>query len=291
MKTPPPAARVFLTGASSGIGLATARALTAAGHEVWGTSRRVEHLPTDLPRFHPVALDLNDLAALPGIFCAAQAEAGGTFNVLVNNAGDAWFGPAAELPPEALRRQFETLALAPFTLVQLALPAMRAAGGGLIVNVTSVAGRLHLPYAAAYNGAKAALSALTATLRIEEADLASGVHFVDLQPGDIRTGFNAAVTRTAGFDDHPGLAAAAARQTLRASDRDIASAPPPELVANVVRRLAERRGARTLPPLLTVGMFSQARLGPLAVRFLPVRLLHWTLRHHFGLRRPPGPAR
>ena len=287
MKTlPSPAARVFLTGASSGIGLATARVLTAAGHEVWGTSRRLERLPTDLPRFHPVALDLNDLAALPHVFHAAQAEAGGMFDVLVNNAGDAWFGPAADLPTEALRRQFETLALAPFTLVQLALPTMRVAGGGLVVNVTSVAGRLHLPYAAAYNGAKAALSALTATLRIEEADLASRVHFVDIQPGDIRTGFNDAVTRTAGFDDHPGPAAAAARQTLKVSDRDIAAAPPPELVANSVCRLVERRHARTLPPVLTVGMFSQVRLGPLAVRLLPVRLLHWTLRQHFGLRSP-----
>ena len=279
-------ARVLLTGASSGIGLATARALTAAGHEVWGTSRRLARLPTDLPRFHPVALDLNELATLPDVFRAAQADAGGAFDALVNNAGDAWFGPAADLPPEALRRQFETLALAPFTLAQLALPAMRSAGGGVIVNVTSVAGRLHLPYAAAYNGAKAALSALTATLRIEEADMASGVHFVDIQPGDIRTGFNDAVTRTAGFDDAPGRAAAAARQTLKVSDRDIAAAPPPALVADLVRRLVERRRSRTLPPLLTVGMFSQAWLGPLAVRLLPVRLLHWTLRQHFGLRSP-----
>ncbi len=284
MKIPRPA-RVFLTGASSGIGLATARALTAAGHEVWGTSRRLDRLPADLPRFHPVALDLHDLAAVPGVFHVAQAEAGGRFDVLVNNAGDAWFGPGAELPGDALRRQFETLTFGPFTLTQLALPAMRAAGGGLVVNVTSIAGRLFLPYAAAYNAAKAALSVLTATLRIEEADLGSGVQFVDVQPGDIRTRFNDSLTRAARIND-PGPAAAAARRTLEVSDRDIAAAPPPEVVAARVLGLIEQRHRRTLPAVVTVGMFSQARLGPLAARFLPPRLLHWTLRQHFGLKPP-----
>lgn len=278
-------ARVFLTGASSGIGLATARVLTGAGHEVWGTSRRLERLPTDLPRFHPVALDLNDPANVPNVFRAAQTEAGGRFDVLVNNAGDAWFGPAADLPPDALRRQFETLTFGPFTLTRLALPAMREAKGGLVVNVTSIAGRLHLPYAAAYNAAKAALSALTATLRIEEADLGSGVHFVDVQPGDIRTRFNDSLTRACGIND-TGPAAAAARQTLMVSDQDIASAPPPDVVATRVLGLIGQRDRAVLPPVVTVGMFSQARLGPLAVRFLPPRLLHWTLRQHFGLKSP-----
>ena len=289
MKAPRPA-RVFLTGASSGIGLVTAQTLTAAGHEVWGTSRRLGRLPAGLPGFHPVALDLNDPESVPGSFLAAQADAGGRFDVLINNAGDAWFGPGADLPADGLRRQFETLALGPFTLTQLALPAMRSAGNGLVVNVTSVAGRLHLPYAAAYNAAKAALSALTATLRIEEADLGSGVQFVDLQPGDIRTGFNDALTRAAGFDA-PGLAARAARQTLKVSDQDIAAAPPPSRVAERILRLVERRHHRRLPAIVTVGMFSQAQLGPLAARLLPTRLLHWTLRQHFGLRTPSKRAR
>lgn len=284
--SPPP--RVFLTGASSGIGLAIARELTSAGCEVWGTSRQLDRLPTDLPRFHPVQLSLNDPVGLRSAFRTARTEAGGSFDVLINNAGDAWFGPAADLPPEGLHNQFQTLAFGPFTLVQLALPDMRQSGSGLIVNVTSIAARLHLPYAAAYNAGKAALSVLTATLRIEEADLGSGVQFVDVQPGDIRTGFNQSMTRVASLDLPPSrqsLAAIAARRTLTASDRDIAAAPPPSAVAAVVRRLVLRR-ARSLPAVVTVGMFSQARLGPLAARFLPTRLLHWTIRQHFGLRSP-----
>ena len=135
--------RVFLTGASAGIGLATARALTAAGREVWGTSRQLDRLPSNLPNFHPIALDLNDMRSMEdGILCCTQSEAGGRFDVLINNAGGGWFGPGAQMPPEELRAQFETLAFGPIRLIQLALPAMRAQPGGLVVNVTSLAARL-----------------------------------------------------------------------------------------------------------------------------------------------------
>lgn len=89
--------RIFLTGASSGIGLATAQALTGAGHAVWGTSRAIERLPKDLPNFHPVVLRLGDEEALRASFAEAQSEAGGRFDVLINNAGNGWFGPAAEM--------------------------------------------------------------------------------------------------------------------------------------------------------------------------------------------------
>ena len=107
------AKRVFLTGASAGIGLAIARTLCAAGCEVWGTARRVDRLPGGLRGFHPLALDLNDTAALREGFASAQREAGGRFDVLINNAGGGWFGPGAEMPEDELRAQFDTLALGP----------------------------------------------------------------------------------------------------------------------------------------------------------------------------------
>ena len=151
--------RVFLTGASAGIGLAIARSLAGNGCEVWGTARNTARLPNDLPGFHPVALDLNgDDPALEAAFAGALREAGGRFDVIVNNAGGAWFGPGAEMPPEELRGQFETLALGPIRLVQIALPGLRAEPGGLVVNVTSLAARLPLPFGSAYSAAKAAAS-------------------------------------------------------------------------------------------------------------------------------------
>ena len=148
--------RVFLTGASAGIGLATARALSAAGCEVWGTARDVGRLPVDLPGFHPVALDLNDPGSLETIFHRARTEAGGRFDAVINNAGGGWFGPGAEIPPDELLAQFQALALGPMALIRLALPSLRRSPGGLVVNVTSLAARLPLPFGAAYSAAKAA---------------------------------------------------------------------------------------------------------------------------------------
>ena len=85
-------------------------------------------------------------AALQAAFERALREAGGRFDAIVNNAGGGWFGPGAEMPPEDLRAQFETLALGPIRLVQLALPSLRAGPGGLVINVTSLAARLPLPF-------------------------------------------------------------------------------------------------------------------------------------------------
>ncbi len=279
------AKRILITGASAGIGLAIARALTAAGCEVWGTSRRLERLPIDLPRFHPVALDLNgDDAALRAAFAQALRAAGGRFDVVINNAGGGWFGPGAEMPPEDLRAQFETLALGPIRLVQLALPGLRSQPGGLVLNVTSLAARLPLPFGAAYSAAKAAVSVFTAALQMEEtAPLPVGLHpvrFVDVQPGDIRTGFNRAMAFWTGMDQPDDPLAGAVRRSLRASDASMASTPPPERVAEAVCRIILRgKGG----PMVTVGNLWQGLGGSLAYRFLPRRWLLWTVRKNCGL--------
>lgn len=284
------ARKVFLTGASAGIGLATARALASAGCEVWGTARSRARLPADVSGFHPVELDLNDERSLRENFLAAQAEAGGRFDVLINNAGGGWFGPAAEIPGSELREQFQTLALGPITLVQLAVPGMRRHAGGLVINVTSLAARLPLLYGAAYSAAKAALSIYTATLQMEEdaqrtRSAAEGerVRFIDLQPGDIRTGFNRAMRYWSGLDDANSTTAATVRHALKASDQSLAGAPPPEKVAGHICSLVLAGGARKGSPMQTCGNFWQAGLGPLACRFLPPRMLGWVIRQNSGL--------
>ncbi len=277
--------RIFLTGASAGIGLAIAQALTAAGCEVWGTSRRVDRLPGDLARFHPVALDLNgDDAALRTAFEQALREAGGRFDAVVNNAGGGWFGPGAEMPPTDLRAQFETLALGPIRLTQLALPSLRTQPGGVVVNVTSLAARLPLPFGAAYSAAKAAASVFTAALQMEEtAPLPPGQHrvrFVDVQPGDINTGFNRAMSFWTGMDRADDPLAGAVRRSLQASDASLASAPLPGRVADAVCRIIlQGKGG----PMVTVGNLWQGLGGSLAYRFLPRRWLLWTVRKNCGL--------
>lgn len=280
--------RIFLTGASAGIGLATARALTGAGHELWGTARDAGRLPGDLPRFRAVALNLNgDEAALEAAFHGALREAGGRFDVIVNNAGSGWFGPGEEMPPEELRGQFETLVLGPVRLAQLALPSLREQPGGIVINVTSLAARLPLPFGSGYSAGKAALSVWTAAMQMEEASpRATGRHpvrFVDVQPGDIHTGFNRAMAFWPKLDDAADPLAKAVRGSLAASDRSLAGAPPPERVAEAILRIVQEDGGRGTKPLVTVGNAWQTLGGVLAHRFLPRRLLLWTVQKNCGL--------
>jgi uncharacterized protein len=262
--------RVFLTGASSGIGLAIAQLLVAQGHEVWGTSRNLERLPK-LPRLHRVLLDLSDQNSIDEAFNAALAEAG-HFDVLINNAGAGHFGPAALLPFETIASQFQILVFGQIQLMQLALRHMRSRGEGLIINVTSLASRLPVPFMAAYNSAKAALASFTMSIQLEVAH--SSVRIVDLQPGDIRTEFNQSVIVSDNIDD------AKIARTWEVVERNMKNAPGPDLVARQVLSLIQ---SMKPPPRLTVGNLFESKIAPLIFRFLPQRVRIWGLKRYYGI--------
>lgn len=261
--------RIFITGASSGIGRATAELLVRQGHEVWGTSRDPARLPL-LERLHAVALDLADSKSAGESFERALAEAG-RFDVLINNAGSGHFNPSATLPAEVLREQFQILVFAQIALCQLALGAMKARGHGMIINVSSMAARLPVPYMGAYNAAKAAMASFTMTLQLELHG--SNLRVIDVQPADIHTSFDDAVVR-ADADD-PTLA-----QVWAQIDGNLRAAPPPELVA---RRLSRLIGQAHPPPRVTVGGFFQATLAPLIFKLLPQRTRLWGLKNYYRL--------
>src|SRR5436305_5336572 len=221
--------RLFLTGASSGIGLAIAKLLVAHDHEVWGTSRTLGRIPK-MPRSHPVRLDLTDPLSLDAAFNAALTEAG-YFDVVINNAGAGHFDPAELVPMETITSQFQILVFGQIQLMQLALRHMQARGEGLIINVTSLASRLPVPFMAAYNSAKAALAAFTMSIQLELAD--SPVHIVDLQPGDISTQFNKSVVQSAKAERYDSKIA----KTWEIVERNMKKAPGPDLVARHVLSL------------------------------------------------------
>ncbi len=265
--------KVFLSGASSGIGLAIGQALTARGDEVWGTSRNLIHLE-QLPRLHPVRLDLSDPRSIEEAFKSALSAAG-YFDVVINNAGSGHFGPAEHLSEQEIQKQFQVLVFSHLQLMRLALVAMRSRGQGLIINVTSLASRLPVPFMAAYNAAKAAMAAFTMSIQLELPD--ANIRVVDLQPADISTAFNEAVIKSS---QHNPQYETKLAKTWTVVDQNMKAAPKPDLVAQHVLRLIDNPNP---PPRVTVGDAFQTKVAPLIFRFLPQSLRIWGLKRYYRI--------
>jgi NAD(P)-dependent dehydrogenase (short-subunit alcohol dehydrogenase family) len=181
---------VLVTGASSGIGEATALHLAHKGFRVFAAARRIDKLATLASmasgRITAVALDVTDAASIANAMRIIEAGGAPLFG-LVNNAGVSVTGPIEETPVEEWRRQFETNVFAVVALTQAALPAMRKAGEGRIINIGSVAGRIVAPFMGAYGASKHALEGLTDALRRETRPF--GIKVSLIRPGFINTPF------------------------------------------------------------------------------------------------------
>src|SRR5690348_6863540 len=178
------AGSVLITGCSSGIGQAAALALHEAGRTVVATARNPATLSGLAGRgLRTLALDVTDEASMQ-----AAVDAAGPIGVLVNNAGYGLYGTVEQLPMTEIRRQFETNFFGLVRLTQLVLPGMRAAGGGRILNVSSMGGRATLPGGAFYHASKYAVEALSDGLRMEVAPF--GIDVVLIEPGPVRTPWN-----------------------------------------------------------------------------------------------------
>jgi len=266
---------VFLTGASSGIGLAAAELLCQSGYEVWGTSRSEGRLPV-LAHFHPVALDLNSPESIRTAFEKAAHEAGG-FDILINNAGDVINAPLEVLVEEGLRPQMETLFFGPLELIHLALPEMRRRNRGVILNITSLAVQFPIPFNSGYSAAKAALSSCSECLRLELTG--TGIKVVDLQPGDVRTEILNRTREVSG----PGCEAYEPMLgRARASEADkMKEACSPQKVAKLILTLLRKASPS---PRYAVGNFFEATLATTASRLLTRAMVERLQRLIYGLR-------
>jgi NADP-dependent 3-hydroxy acid dehydrogenase YdfG len=176
--------RAVVTGASSGIGAATARALAAEGFEVVCAARRADRIEALAKEIDGVAVtcDVTDRDSV-----AALAQHVGTpLHVLVNNAGGA-FGqePVSEADPEDWRRMYDVNVLGTLHVTHALLPALVASGDGMIVNVGSIAGHLAYEGGAGYTAAKHGVAVMTETLRLELVD--QPVRITEVAPGMVRT--------------------------------------------------------------------------------------------------------
>ena len=175
---------ILVTGASSGIGLACATALQAAGHTVYGSTRDLKRIKS--VSFKPIELDVTDDASVKAAV-AKIIKAEGKIDVLVNNAGNGVTGPAYAMPVESAKKQFEVNFFGVIRISSEVLPKMIEAGKGLVVNVSSLAGLFGLPYQGLYSASKYAIEGYSQSLRMELRN--TGVKVVILNPGDFKTDF------------------------------------------------------------------------------------------------------
>ena len=184
----------LVTGSSSGIGLAAAQALKAAGFTVYASARRAESL-RDLQQrgFRTVQLDVTDEGSMRQAVAHIEREHSAV-DVLVNNAGYGQNGPIEVLPLNSIRHQFETNVFGLVRLSQLVLPGMRRKGWGRVINVGSIGGTFATLGAGAYHASKYAVEAFSDALRAEVEPF--GVDVVLIQPTGVYTSFDKAMSAT-----------------------------------------------------------------------------------------------
>jgi NAD(P)-dependent dehydrogenase (short-subunit alcohol dehydrogenase family) len=245
---------VLITGCSSGIGHETAKRLAAKGWTVYATARRPESI-ADLADAgcKTLALDVVDEPSMEAAVAAVEAEHGAV-GALVNNAGYSQSGALETLPMERLRAQFETNVFGLVRMCQLVLPAMRRAGRGRIVNLSSMGGKVVFPGGGAYHATKYAVEALSDALRFEVRGF--GIRVSIIEPGLITTRFgetaagslaHPAAPGTSGDDDpYASFNAAVGAATIGAYEGPMKRlGGGPETVAKAIERAISARNPKT----------------------------------------------
>jgi NAD(P)-dependent dehydrogenase (short-subunit alcohol dehydrogenase family) len=204
-------------------------------------------------------------------------DAAGRIDVLVNNAGMGLAGAVEDTTPEDLTEQLDTNLLGPLRLVRAVAPHMRAQGAGRIIQISSLAGRIGVPYQGAYAASKFALEGLSEALALELRPF--GIDVVLVQPGDMRSGFGAA-RRWTDAARTSSVYHARATHAVAAMEQAEQNGPPPERAARLVARiLAARR-----PRLRYVCATPTERFALMLQRLLPGRLFERILRRVYETR-------
>jgi NAD(P)-dependent dehydrogenase (short-subunit alcohol dehydrogenase family) len=244
---------VLISGCSSGIGRETATHLAARGWKVYATARNLDSI-ADLAGAgcETLALDVTDEGSMLAAVEAVET-ADGAVGALVNNAGYSQSGALETLPMERLRAQFETNVFGLLRMCQLALPKMRAAGRGRIVNLSSMGGKLVFPGGGAYHATKYAVEALSDALRFEVRGF--GVRVSIIEPGLITTRFGETAAGSlahpadegseAGDDPYASFNAAVGAATLGVYEGPMARlGGGPETVARAIERAISSRNPK-----------------------------------------------
>ena len=237
---------VLITGASSGIGKATAKRLLADGYSVYAAARRVEQMQ-DLEELGATALKM-DVAKEEDRVAGVErinAEQDGV-DVLINNAGYGLYGAMEDIPLDEARYQFEVNLFGVARLTQLTLPYMREQGAGKIVNISSIGGKIYTPLGSWYHATKHALEGWSDCLRFELKDF--GIDVIVIEPGAIRTEFGDVAfgpsLERSGSTAYAGVVNKMLSMRDRIEDDDSLGSPP-SVIANTISKSLRARRPRT----------------------------------------------
>lgn len=234
---------VVITGASTGIGRATAIYLAQNGYNVYGAARKVEKMQ-ELKTFgiHPIALDVTQDDSI--VACVNQIlNEAGSIDVLVNNAGFGSYGAIEDVLMTDARYQLEVNVIGAMRLTQLVLPSMRKNGHGTIVNISSVGGKCAFPLGGWYHASKFALEALSDSLRNEVRKF--GINVIVIEPGATKSEWGTialdSLLKVSGQTVYKDLA----DKTYEGFKRNADKKPEPIVIAELVKKAIEAKNPKT----------------------------------------------
>ena len=262
---------VLVTGASSGIGKSIATHLHSLGYRIYGTSRSPKKYTQNFP-FPLLELDVTKPESIAQFISEINKKEAGV-DVLINNAGIGIMGPLEETSIKALRNNFETNFFGPLAMVQQVLPLMRKRKKGTIINITSIAGYMGLPFRGAYSASKGALNIITEALRLEIPS--QGVNVMTLAPGDYSTDiashrFNAPVIEGSPYQK-------IYQESLDTMDSHVDFGNDPIEIAHKVANLIKQVNPR---PHYAVGSFLQ-KFSLTLKKILPQKAYEKLLKNHY----------
>lgn len=263
---------ILITGGSSGIGKSIGEYLTDRGFKVYGTSRSPEKCSNS--KFPILKLDVNNKETISETI-KTIIEKEGRLDVLVNNAGVGITGPLEELPEAQIKANFDTNFFGPINVIKAVLPQMRKQHDGLIINVTSIAGYMGLPYRSIYSASKGALELVTEAFRMELKDF--NVKMTNIAPGDFATNIAAGRYHAPLLENSPYKKPYG--DTLNLINSHVDSGSDPILMAQAVLKVINTKNPKVH---YKVGAFMQ-KFSIVLKRILPDKIYEKMLMNHYKL--------
>ena len=263
---------VLITGGSSGIGKSIGEFLHQKGFVVYGTSRNPEKVLNSI--FPLVALDVRNSDSIKTAVNRI-IETSGRLDIVINNAGVGITGPLEEIPTEEIRNNFETNFFGPIEVMKSALPQMRKQNSGLIINITSIAGYMGLPYRGIYSASKGALELITEALRMEVKSF--GIEITNVAPGDFATNiaagrYHAPVIKDSAYEKVYG-------EVLATMNDHVDAGSNPNEMAEAVYKIIQTKKPNVH---YKVGAFMQ-KFSIVLKRALPDKMYEKMLMNHYKL--------